>query len=90
MDEEISLIVAIGRWILGYACRQLRRWQHDSGRPLSISINLAAVQRSDDGPVGLVAQTLNETGILDGTLKLELTENPGMADSERTLRLFRH
>ena len=48
------------------------------------------MQRSDDGPVGLVAQTLNETGILDGTLKLELTENPGMADSERTLRLFRH
>ena len=87
--EEIGLIVAMGRWILGHACRQLRSWQQDSGRPLTMSVNLSAVQLSDDGLVALIAQMLNETGILAGTLKLELTESAVMADPERALGIFR-
>ena len=87
--EEIGLIVAMGRWILGHACRQLRSWQHDSGRPLTMNVNLSALQLADDGLVAMVAQTLNETGILAGTLKLELTESAIMVDAERALGIFR-
>ncbi|MBC7501571.1 MAG: EAL domain-containing protein, partial [Herminiimonas sp.] len=86
--EEIGLIGAIGSWILGQACGQLRIWQDDSGRPLTMSVNLSAMQLSDDGLVTLVAQTLNETGIVSGTLKLELTESAVMADPERALAIF--
>ncbi|GAA4012934.1 GGDEF domain-containing protein [Actimicrobium antarcticum] len=87
--EEIGLIGAMGSWILEHACRQLRLWQQDSGLPLTMSVNLSAMQLSDDGLVDLVAQTLTDTGILAGTLKLELTESTVMADPEHALDIFR-
>ena len=87
--EEIGLIVGMGGWILRNACNQLRTWQQDSGQPLTMSVNLSAMQLSDDRLVALVAQTLNETGILAGTLKLELTESAVMADPDHALDIFR-
>ena len=87
--EEIGLISAMGGWILGQACRQLRLWQDESGQPMTMSVNLSAIQLSGNGLVALVAQTLNETGILAGTLKLELTESMVMADPEHALEIFR-
>jgi len=87
--EEIGLIGAMGSWILGQACRQLRTWQQDSGRPMTMSVNLSAAQLSDDGLVALVKKTLAESGILHGTLKLELTESAVMADPDRALGVFR-
>jgi diguanylate cyclase (GGDEF)-like protein len=86
--EEIGLIGEMGSWILVHACRQLRTWQQNSGRPMTMSVNLSAKQLAYDGLVALVAQTLKETGILAGTLKLELTESTVMADPERALGIF--
>ncbi|MEB0136084.1 GGDEF domain-containing protein [Actimicrobium sp. CCC2.4] len=87
--EEIGLISAMGGWILGQACRQLRLWQDESGQPMTMSVNLSAIQLSGNGLVALVAQTLKETGILAGTLTLELTESMVMADPEHALDIFR-
>ena len=86
--EEIGLISAMGAWILQQACRQLRTWQQDSGRPMTMSVNLSAMQLSHDGLVELVEQTLNETGIIAGTLRLELTESAIMAAPERALNIL--
>ena len=42
--EDCRLIIPIGEWVLGEACRQLRRW-HDEGFPgLRIAVNLSARQ----------------------------------------------
>jgi predicted signal transduction protein with EAL and GGDEF domain len=87
--EEIGLIGEMGCWILGQACRQLGIWQRESGYPLTMSVNLSARQLSGVGLVALVEQTLSETGILAGTLKLELTESMVMADPEHALTIFR-
>ena len=83
--EEIGLINAMGSWTLQQACRQLRAWQHDSGQSITMSVNLSAMQLSHHGLVALVEQTLNETGILAGTLRLELTESVIMAAPEHAL-----
>ena len=83
--EEIGLISAMGSWTLQHACRQLRAWQHDSGRSMTMSVNLSAMQLSHNGLVALVGQTLNETGILASTLRLELTESSIMAAPEHAL-----
>ena len=83
--EEIGLISAMGSWILQHACRQLRTWQHESGRSMTMSVNLSALQLSNEGLVALVEQTLNETGIIAGTLRLELTESAIMAAPEHAL-----
>jgi len=87
--EEIGLIGAIGSWILGQACRQLRIWQVASKRNLSMSVNLSALQLNDDGLVELVARSLRESGIAHGSLKLELTESAVMANPEHAMTIFR-
>lgn len=86
--EEIGLINVMGTWILRHACQQLRTWQQDSGRPMTMSVNLSAMQLSHDGLVALVKQTLNETGIIAGTLRLELTESAIMASPEHALSIL--
>ena len=83
--EEIGLISAMGSWTLRQACRQLRAWQHESGRSMTMSVNLSAMQLSHHGLVALVEQTLDETEILAGTLRLELTESAIMAAPEHAL-----
>ena len=86
--EEIGLISAMGTWILRQACQQLRTWQQDRGRAMTMSVNLSAMQLSYDGLVALVEQILNETGIITGTLNLELTESVIMASPEHALGIL--
>ncbi|QOY92831.1 EAL domain-containing protein [Massilia sp. UMI-21] len=87
--EEIGLIGDIGGWVLREACAQLRAWRCASAAPLSMSVNLSAVQLGDDGLVDLVTEVLRESGIPGASLKLELTESAVMADPERALAIFR-
>jgi diguanylate cyclase (GGDEF)-like protein len=86
--EDIGIIGELGRWSLKQACDQLCRWQDDTDTALSMSVNLSAVQLSDDGLVDLVGRTLKESGIRHGTLKLELTESAVMTNPEQALDVF--
>jgi diguanylate cyclase (GGDEF)-like protein len=87
--EEIGLIGEIGGWVLHEACSQLRDWQRDHAEPLSMSVNVSAVQLNDDGLVALVRDVLRQTGIDGAHLKLELTESAVMADPEHALAIFK-
>jgi EAL domain-containing protein (putative c-di-GMP-specific phosphodiesterase class I) len=82
--EENGLIVPIGRWVLGQACRQALRWQqgHSSARP-SVSVNLSARQLQQPGLTDTVAGILEETGLPPGDLILEITESLLVEDTER-------
>ncbi|WP_371766906.1 putative bifunctional diguanylate cyclase/phosphodiesterase [Massilia sp.] len=86
--EETGLIEPIGAWVLGEACRQLRDWQQAFDLHLTMSVNVSAVQFTDEGLVGVVTDVLAETGIAPATLKLELTETAVMADAEGALAAF--
>jgi len=55
---------------------------------MTMSVNLSAMQLSHHGLVALVEQTLNETGIIAGTLRLELTESAIMAAPEQALEIL--
>jgi EAL domain-containing protein (putative c-di-GMP-specific phosphodiesterase class I) len=56
---------------------------------LTMAVNLSAVQLVDDNLVELVASTLRDSGIVPGTLKLELTESAVMAEPERAMGIFK-
>ncbi|NLN65974.1 MAG: EAL domain-containing protein [Clostridiaceae bacterium] len=79
--EKTGLILQIGEWVLGTACRQMKQW-HDQGLgPVKLSVNLSARQFVDYDLVGLVTRTLLETGLAPCFLELELTESILMDDS---------
>ncbi|MGH7654678.1 MAG: putative bifunctional diguanylate cyclase/phosphodiesterase [Gemmatimonadaceae bacterium] len=81
--EETGLIRPIGEWVLRQAAQRLSHWNtkvvpHD---PIWVSVNVAARQLTDSGLVEIVKNTIAESGVEPGQLKLEITESMIMADA---------
>ena len=73
--EESGLIVPIGRWVLGEACRQAAAWRGAGWPDLLMAVNLSAVQFRDRQLGTDVLAALAESGLDPGGLDLELTES---------------
>ena len=82
--EENGLIEPIGRWVLDHACRQCARWYRDrpDSPPISIAVNLSAVQVASCGLPESVASALRGSGLDPSLLTLEITESVLLADAE--------
>ena len=86
LAEETGLIVPIGRWVLGEACRQAKAWQDE--RPAhpfrTMSVNLSARQFEDPALLEHVAEALGASGLVPSGLTLEITEGALMEDVPST------
>jgi diguanylate cyclase (GGDEF)-like protein/PAS domain S-box-containing protein len=83
--EETGLILPLGYWVLGEACRQMRLW-HDEFRgdtPPRVSVNMSARQFVDDGLLAKVREILDETRLVPHHLNLEITETVIMESAGR-------
>jgi len=73
--EDSGLILPIGAWVLRDACTQGKAWADAGLSPLTISVNVSALQiRSDNFLANLLA-VLDETGLNPGSLNIEMTES---------------
>ena len=73
--EETGMIVPLGEWVLREAARQTKVWQDQyPDLDLSVSVNLSGRQIAEPDLVETVARVIDETGLVPGSLKLELTE----------------
>ncbi|MES2115950.1 MAG: bifunctional diguanylate cyclase/phosphodiesterase [Pseudomonadota bacterium] len=78
--EHSGLILPLGEWVLRQAARQARAWMDAGLPPLTMAVNLSAVQfRQPDLPE-LVSRILHEEGLAPEYLELELTEGVAMHD----------
>ncbi|HET9822996.1 MAG TPA: EAL domain-containing protein, partial [Burkholderiaceae bacterium] len=77
--ETMRLIVPIGRWVLAEAVQAACRWR-DAGRPLRVSVNLAAPQLHAPGFARDVAEILAASGLPGDLLEVEITERVLMDD----------
>jgi diguanylate cyclase (GGDEF)-like protein/PAS domain S-box-containing protein len=73
--EESGLIVPIGAWVLNEACRQAATWQVPGRPPLSVAVNISAVQFARGNLEETVRQALAASGLAPELLELELTES---------------
>ncbi|HTA33222.1 MAG TPA: bifunctional diguanylate cyclase/phosphodiesterase [Solirubrobacteraceae bacterium] len=86
--ETTGLIVPIGRWVLGEACRQAAAWRAN-GQHLGMSVNVSARQLDTDELIEDVREALRENGLEPATLTLEVTETALMSNPEKTAARLR-
>lgn len=81
--EETGLIVGIGRWVVGEACRQLRAWQDvEELRGMRIAVNVSARQFRDPHFFEDVRKIIEEYEIDPRALEIEITEGTLMDDTK--------
>jgi diguanylate cyclase (GGDEF)-like protein/PAS domain S-box-containing protein len=82
--EEIGLIEPIGRWVLEQACRQGAEWYRarPDCAPLTISVNLSAIQVTRRSLPEVVAAALRSSGLDPACLSLEITETVMVRDAD--------
>jgi EAL domain-containing protein (putative c-di-GMP-specific phosphodiesterase class I) len=82
--EETGMIIPVGKWILGEACRQMSRWQKllCMDGPLPVSVNLSGKQFLQPDLLEQIQEVLRETGLDPRGLKLEITETVVMENIE--------
>lgn len=78
LAEENGLIIPIGEWVLRTACTQIKAWQDAGLPPLCVAVNLSARQFQQPNLVEMVARALQETGLENHFLELEITESVAM------------
>jgi diguanylate cyclase (GGDEF)-like protein/PAS domain S-box-containing protein len=89
--EETGLIVPLGRWVFGEACRQAAAWCRTFGRDTmpTVSVNLSRQQLGvPDLPAELHAMA-QAAGIDPALIHLEVTESAVMGDGKLALELLR-
>ncbi|MBA2700350.1 MAG: EAL domain-containing protein, partial [Chloroflexi bacterium] len=97
LAEESGLILPLGRWVLGAACREARTWPpavtaggvQDHVQPRFVSVNLSAREFVQADLAEAVSSILAETGLDPSCLELEITESVVMDQSEAGIRALR-
>ena len=77
--EESGVILQIGEWVLREACREAASWPN----PLSIAVNVSAVQILAPHFVQLVHEVLFQSGLKPERLEVEITETALIRDPSR-------
>ena len=87
--EESGLVVDLGKWVLGEACRQLSVWRSQlPDLDLVVRVNVSPAQLVSPSFLPLVEGTLSTFGVEPSWLSLEVTEHAVMQDLDRSLALL--
>ncbi|MDC9823244.1 EAL domain-containing protein [Devosia sp. ZB163] len=83
--EESGLILQIGEWVLRTACAEAARWKV----PLSVAVNVSAVQIHSPTFAQTVHEVLLQTGLDPTRLEVEITESALIRDMARAITTLR-
>lgn len=78
--EKTGQIIALGNWVIGEACRQLRIWHNQGHSDWTVSVNLSALQFHQRDLLTILTQTLARYQLSGSALMLEITEAIAMRD----------
>lgn len=89
LAEESGLIVQIGRWVLGEACRAAKQWGDAGFEGIRVGVNLSGRQLIDDDIHAYVSMLLDECHLDPELLELEITESVAMEHSAPVVKMFK-
>lgn len=90
LAEETGLIVPIGHWVIGEACRQARVWWDEVGHVAPpVAVNLSARQLAEPRLREAVEESLRAAGTDPRLLSLEITEAGLVRDAEASAQALR-
>jgi diguanylate cyclase (GGDEF)-like protein len=84
LAEETGLIVPIGEWVMREACAAAMGWS----RPLSVAVNVSAVQFRRAGFIAMVEDALASSGLPAERLEIEITESVMMEDESAAMAVM--
>ncbi len=82
--EEMGLIVSLGEWVLGRACREARNWPSH----VKVAVNVSSAQFKGPGLIRAVSDALAAGGLTPSRLELEITETVLLSDGSATLEVL--
>ena len=84
LAEEMGLISSLSMWVIREACCQMRIWEEHfpSCFPLTAIVNLSPIQLTQMEVLNQITSILEETGLDSSYLKLEVTENNLLENSD--------
>ena len=86
LAERSGEIAALGRWVLGEACREAASWPRHN--PPAVSVNVSVVQ-IESGTLQMdIAAALKESGLPPSRLRLELTESVFAGDRRHIIPIL--
>ena len=86
LAEETGLIIPLGRWVLGEACREAATWPTDeAGAAPSIAVNISTRHLAEADIVQDVGLALAEAGLQADRLVVEITETGLVDDTDVVL-----
>ena len=88
LAEESGLIVPIGEWVLGEACRQLKAWRQQGLGDLRMGVNVSVLQLLRGNLAAYLKRLLQATELPADRIELELTESMVMQNAEQTTAML--
>jgi diguanylate cyclase (GGDEF)-like protein/PAS domain S-box-containing protein len=82
LAEDSGLILPIGDWVLRQALADAAGWQGLLGYPLTVAVNISAVQFLQNDLPSRIAGILHESGFPAAQVDLEITESVAMRNPE--------
>jgi len=80
--EESGLILEVGEWVMGEACRQISAWQESGCCPVGfrVSVNVSPHQFAQPDCIARLLELLRRSGAPARGLELEITESALLID----------
>ncbi|MCW5624402.1 MAG: EAL domain-containing protein [Burkholderiales bacterium] len=83
--EDNGLIVPVGEWVLGQACRQAMAWRQEDLLPEGgISVNVSGRQLQEPDAAHRLVQVVADSGVDPRLIELEITETVLMRNADHT------
>ena len=86
--EESGLIIEIGGWVLKTVLAQIKLWKAMGLPEMVIAVNLSSVQFRQEHFAEKLSQMIEESGVLNKSLELELTEAVAMHNPEYVIGIM--